>query len=298
MIPENDWYGHKRALADYSGVDPRRSLFGLISHGWAPHLAAGVGHRTMRFAPYFVWNEHLLEQARERGVPNVHCIGAPFSYLVADRFPNPAAIPGRGTIVFPAHSAEGMIEYPVNEFIAEVQREMPGPYTVSVYLQDADTPAVDAYRRAGFRLVSFGSRMRPDFLVDLATEIAAHEAVASNVAQTSVWYGALMGRTVRVLGRGAFPVEQGQEPEAARKRWPQLFETGVSYEDTVHLGRIELGADRMLTPRQLQAALGLTTWSKSATATAIRRAVDLRLARSTREKGYRVDGLDGDRTDR
>jgi hypothetical protein len=296
VIPENDWYGHKQAMADYCGVPSTRAFLALLAHGWTPDLNMGVGERTMRFAPFFVWNEHVLGQARERGVPNVHCIGAPFSYLVEHRFPNIHNEMGRGTIVFPAHSAEGAIEYPVEEFIADVQREMPGPYTVSIYIQDAETPAVDAYRRAGFRLVSFGSRMRPDFLHALATEIAAHEAVVSNVAQTSVWYGALMGRNVRVIGPGAFPVQRGQDPETARQLWPALFESGVSLEDTIAMGRKELGADHLLTPRQLRAALGLTTWSKAATATAIRRAIDLRLARSTREKGYRVDGLDGDRS--
>lgn len=280
-------------MADYCGESPQQSILGSMSHGWLPDLDPGVGMRRMRFAPFFVWNARLLEQAIGNGVPNVHCIGAPFNYLVRDRFPGISSVPGRGTIVFPAHSAEGVISYAVDDFIDRIQREMPGPYTVSIYIQDAKTPAVDAYRRAGFRLVSFGPRMMPTFLIDLATEIAAHEAVVSNVAQTSIWYGAVMGRSVRVIGSGAYPVAPGQEPEGARLRWPALFDRGVGTADTVRLGEEELGADFVLEPAALRDALGLSSWWKARGANLIRGRVDARLARSARSSGSRIDGLGG-----
>lgn len=292
MIPENDWYGHKRVLAEYCGVSRDRPFFGLFAHGWAPDLGEGVGHRSMRFAPFFVWNDRLLQQARAQAVPNVRCIGAPFSYLVASSYPRDRPTVGQGTLVIPAHSTDGPpILYDVEEFIRDVQRHMPGPYTVSIYYMDSNTPAVEAYRRAGFRLVSFGRRLQPDFLTNLAREVEAHEAVVSNVAQTSVWYGALLGKTTRILSRGAYPVAAGQEPDMARERWPTLFEPGASVDDIVQLGAQELGFDRILCPADLRRVLGVDSWWKVAMGRAIRSTVDARLMMQVRRSGFEIDGL-------
>ncbi len=292
MIPENDWYGHKKALTDYLGASAQDAFLGLMAHGWAPDLADGVGQRRMTFAPFFVWNARLLSQAKEQGVRNVHCIGTPFCYLVKDRIPRGVPPGGVGTIVFPAHSTHGPpIEYETQRFILQLQDEMPAPFTVSVYYMDSNTAATRAYQEAGFRIVSFGRRMQSDFLERLAGEIEAHAAVVSNVAQTSVWYGALLGKQSRVIGRGAHPVGPGQEPEVALARWPALFRTDVSSEDYVALGEQELGFDFLLEPAELRTALGLDSWWKRSAARAIRKAVDSRLERRYRRSGVDIDGL-------
>ncbi|MDI1288497.1 MAG: hypothetical protein PSX37_00925 [bacterium] len=292
MIPENDWYGHKTALSDYLGESRQDAFLGLMAHGWAPDLAEGVGRRRMTFAPFFVWNARLLSQAKTEGVRNVHCIGSPFCYLVKDRIPRSVSAGGEGTIIFPAHSTDGPpIEYETERFIRQLKDEMPAPFTVSIYYMDSNTAATRAYQEAGFRVVSFGRRMQSDFLERMADEIESHATVVSNVAQTSVWYGALLGKQSRVIGLGAHPVAPGQEPEVARTRWPALFRSDVTSDEYIALGEEELGFGYLLEPAELRAALGIDSWWKRQAAREIRRAVDSRLERRFRRSGVDIDGL-------
>ena len=121
-MPENDYYGHKLALAWYCGMAQARPVFGTLPHGWSLDLQPS--RRRTEFAPLFLYNGRHLRQASSLGVRNARCIGAPFTYLVKSLWPDGAYPIGHGTLVFGSHSSEGMVEtWSTSAMVAAVERE-------------------------------------------------------------------------------------------------------------------------------------------------------------------------------
>ena len=277
MMPDNDYYGHRTAMARYCGLKQLSpAVFGSIRHGWQPDLGS-IGDRTLKAAPIFVWNEREQRQAAERAIPNVVAIGAPFLYGVASLQPgttDPRA--GLGTIVFPLHS-DGFTEalQDRQRFIDEVEHHEQGPFTVSIYYQDLDRPgAVEPYRRAGWRVVSFGTRDDPQFMPRLILELQSHAAVVSDVLCSAIWYGAHLGRRVRILGAPPSLSDRAL-PDGLAQRWPEVHGDGVSGARARDLAAIELGVDHLRSPDELAQVLGWRSWHRYA-APLVRLAVDAR----------------------
>jgi hypothetical protein len=279
-MPDNDFYGHRTALARYCGLrQSSPAVFGSIRHGWQPDLGE-IGERRIPSAPIFVWNRREQDEAARRGIPNVIAIGAPFLYAASTLAAGDGGPPvGAGTIVFPLHSG-GMTHTSQDhgQLIEQVEAEEQGPFTVSVFYQDLHRPeVVEPFRRAGWRRVSFGSRDDPLFLTRLVLELAAHRAVVSDLVSSAVWYGAHLGRRVRLMGPTPQIVRRsGSDPQLERyERWPQLREPGVEGEAATALAAVELGADCMRSPDELAALLGWRSWHRYA-APVVRLAIDAR----------------------
>ena len=265
--------------SDAAFVSPAsRPVFGSIYHGWAAEHLPHEGFRRVTSAPWFVWNERDLEAARARKVPNTQCVGSPFAYLAAMRFPQ--GIPsggGDGTLAFPSHSAEQVRStFDVHSFIAQVEATTPGPYAVSVFYQDLDGPATNAYRTAGWRVFTLGTRANPLFLDGLIDQVLRHTHVTSNMIQTAVWYSAYLRRSVRIVGPEASNARvQGVGP-AAELRWPSLYAASFDPHATIAQASFELGVDRRLSPDELREALGWTRWGTRAAATLLATAIAAR----------------------
>jgi len=280
MMPDNDYYGHRTALARYCGLKQLSpAVFGSIRHGWQPDLG-DIGERTITAAPIFVWNEREQQQAETRQIPNVVAIGAPFIYGVASLRAGAERPPaGRGTIVFPKHS-DGTVRVTQDceRLVAETERQAEGPFTVSVFYQDLHRPEmVEPFTRAGWRMVTFGSRDEPQFLPRMVLELEAHAAVVSDAVCSALWYGAHLGRRVRVLGA---PPEvtmlDGHRPDTdLSARWPQLYGTGVEGPEAEALAAVELGVGCMREPDELARLLGWRSWRRYA-APLVRLAIDAR----------------------
>lgn len=284
MMPENNWYGHKLAFAWFLGNERAIPIFGTVPHGWGPDLPAS--RRRIASAPLLLWNERHLRQAAAGGVVNARCIGAPFGYLVRTLWPSADYPGGRGTLVFPSHSSEGLQEnWDVLQFISDVEEAFEPPYTVSVFYQDLGDARTALYREAGWRLVTFGSRREPTFLLRLALELSSSRAVVGNVMQTSLLYGALLGRYVRVLGPGATWVDTLSNPwniRSAPTVWPDLHNAGLAPHDARALGEHELGWSANLAREELAEALGWRSLRRRVEARLISHAIDARLGAGAR----------------
>ena len=169
--------------------------------------------------------------------------------------------------------------------VAAVERECEPPFTASIYYQDWDGPRTEVYRDAGWRVVSFGPRYRPTFLLQLAMEIAAHQTVVSNLVQSAVMYSALLERRLRILGPRPDWLGTSLNPGNivdSPLRYPALFGEGLSGEGSRALGQAELGWDAALPPSELADALGWSSRVRSAEAFVFSRFADLVHGRNLR----------------
>ena len=279
MMPENDLYGHKLAFAWYCGLSRPRTIFGTIPHGWAVDLERSS--RRLAIAPLMLWNERHLTQAIEYNMRNVVCAGAPFGYLARTLWPDHNYPRGSGTLVFPQHGHEtGRNASSIREMVSAVKGASPPPYTVAVAYDDWYLPSTQAWRDAGWRVITFGTRGgRPQFLVRVAFEIARHAAVVANQVQTALMYGALLGRDIRVVGPRVEWPEPHPNPaniKAAPSLWPALHESGLTGESATALGRFELGWSHNLPPKELADLLGWSSPPLLLASYALARVFDLR----------------------
>jgi hypothetical protein len=204
---------------------------------------------------------------------------------------------GRGTIVFPSHSAEGKVYgYSASEVIKLVESSFPPPFTASIYNQDQDHPRTKIYRDAGWRLVSFGSRHSQMFLYRQAVELAVHEFVVGNMVQTALFYGGLFGRTIAVIGSGVTIEQYGSQGDPTveshshlehdricRDRWPRLFTDGIAGDEAIEIAEAELGVACLLSPEELLSALGWSSPLKRTAARLLAHATDLVVGKSIRQ---------------
>jgi hypothetical protein len=286
MMPENSWYGHGFVLARYCAMEALRPpIFGSLHHGWAPEYSFEVGR--LRQLPRLVWNEQQAGAARAAGHPKVVVVGAPFVYAAASlgaTAPTPAAR-GEGTLLMPRHSTPG-IELAAEhaELIEEVEASEEPPYTVALfYLDLAQAEVRIPYERAGWRITSFGTREEDLFLYRVISEMSRHRTVVANGISTALWYGAQLGRRIRVLATDPDPRVPGRGDDAASnaRRWPGVYGVGVEGPAAEALAAVELGATAQLAPDDLITALG---WDRSHRALAAvgRALVDARHGRALR----------------
>lgn len=289
MNPDNDWYGHKRVLADYCNLVKPKAIFGYIPHGWYFNVPEGAGARRFTSAPYFAWNARHTQQLAERGIQNVRCIGAPFVYLYEQLFPKGASN-GQGTLLFPSHSAEGFSpDNHVESLAANIEENFPPPYAVSIFYQDLNGRESQFLQSRGWRIVTFGRRSDDNFLSMQIKEIAAHSHIVGNFPQTALWYGALMRRTTWVLGQPPSVLGVGPGSDESRvsfsfsntyssvmKDYPNLFTTGIRDDEAFDIAAHELGYNHRLDPESLREILGWASVTRSSIAKIVGLAVDLK----------------------
>ena len=79
MYPDNNWYSHRKILAEYCGLSDR-NLLGSIQHGWVNPLNFKSFLIKRRFN-FFCWNNTLSDYCLRKGFGKIIPIGAPFLYL-------------------------------------------------------------------------------------------------------------------------------------------------------------------------------------------------------------------------
>jgi hypothetical protein len=284
-MPENGWYGHSFSLARYCAMPTLNPpIWGSLHHGWAPEYSFTAGR--LRQLPRLVWNEQQAAAATAAGQPTVAVIGAPFLYAVTSLLGgSPSTSNGTGTLLMPRHSTSGTrLTREHQDLIAEVGATEEPPYTVALYYLDLEIAEVKScYQAAGWRIVCFGTRGDHLFLYRVIAEMARHRTVVANGISTALWYGAHLGRRIRVLETAPDPAVPGRSDDAASnaRRWPGVYGAGVEGAEAEALAAVELGAAAQLEPDALRAALGWAS-SRRVVAAAGRLALDARHGRALR----------------
>jgi hypothetical protein len=285
MMPENNWYGHTFVLARYCGLQILNPpIYGSLPHGWRPDYS-NPGRLALMSAPLFAWNESQASAATTAGVQHAMRIGAPFIYacrsLLGDAEGDIPA--GTGTLCMPQHSVPGwQSTQDHSRFIAEVEATETGPFTVALFYVDMSrSEVVSPYETAGWRVVSFGRRDENLFVYRVITEMVRHRSVVSDQVGTPVWYGAHLGRRVRIVGPPAAHLYI-DDANVFRDRWPSVFGAGVEGEEARALADLELDGSCILAPDALREALGWSSASRMIAAYGVRWAVDRRHGKEAR----------------
>jgi hypothetical protein len=287
MYPENDYYGHKMAFAKYCGKTTPLPILGSIHHGWEvdlDHLTSGLLP-----LPRFLFNCRLVAKARQMGFRNVECIGAPFAYLIRSMWPANIYPQGEGTIFFLMIDKlntpnEADLKQGLNtsrKLIEEIEAEFRGPYTVKFRSNNLHEEVKKLYLDSGWRVI-YDFRNNPKFLENLAEEIVGHENVVGNELQTSLIYGAALGRNVHITTR-KFSETRGDYFKNFRRLIPALYESGLKGELATNFGRSEIGWDNVLSPRELEIKLGWNSVSKIWIASLLGKLIDLKYSTEVRK---------------
>lgn len=283
MYQDNDWYGHRGILAEYCS-HKNSPVYATILHGWLWKVDPGRKGRRFKSAPFLMWNKRNLESCKLNGVENVISVGAPFLYLckIIDRVNlNP-----EGTLFIPQHDTTHVFyESPHLEFIENIEKQYPAPYTVSIFHNDPDFEQIaKIYKDAGWMVFSAGPRSSSDFLYNVYHCIVKHSHILSNDLTSAIFYAAYLGRSIRILDQHIWPnslIHHIKDDQGFTEFVKRLMQ-GLSGDDARNLGALELGKDSIQTPEELRESLGWNSFLKSSAARCIAPLIDLKKGKDVR----------------
>lgn len=278
MDIQNHYYGHSAVLAAYAGLSRPRHIAGLLQHGWTatspvaahfadfPHVGADPRQRRL-----LVWSHGCRGWSPADETRSTTPVGAPVLYLErllqaqgwsrSDRL-GPVFVPFHGTRLVRVTGAHADL--------ARQVAKVDGPSTVCMHHEDLTDPEItSAWADAGHRLVTAGRRDNPRFLLRIMHLIGNASRVSSNRLSTAVLYAAAIGTPAAVWGDPlTFGAQSASAVDELRATWPEFHtadpangqrpDTGAAEADAAAtaLARRELGADALLEPDALRAALG------------------------------------------
>lgn len=264
MESQNHYYGHSGAFARFVGLPRPRHVRGLVQHGWTsvspvdthfrdfPTVGAPGGRNDRRL---LVWSHASRSWSPGPSHATV-AIGAPWLYLSATQ--SGAAPGGGGTVIMPVHGIPTQRLSGDHRSAARDWADAEGPATVCLYHVEAEDPeVVAAYREAGHRTVTLGTRTDGAFLGRLFRLLSSADRVVSNRLSTPVLYAAGLGVDAAVTGDPMrLAGEAADSQERLRATWPEFYDTGVSVDARRSVADTELGAEFVRSPLELSGLLG------------------------------------------
>jgi hypothetical protein len=274
---DNNWYGHRAILSSWCGVSDRPA-YATILHGWIWEVEPDRGKRRFSSAPYLLWNEKQLRQARSNKLSNAEAIGAPFLYLC--RQENQESQGSEGTLLFPQHHTDHNSAAVSHErLIKIVEERYPAPYTVSLFYKEPNLEALRAlYAKAGWSVFTAGSRSDPDFLRNLRACLIRHDRVVSNDFSTAILYAAYLGKFVQIMedqlwARSIYNRYSLDQEFIGFAR--SLF-SGIEGESAKKIASRELGDPCVKSRADLKRILGWDSKWRSRMASVVARLVDIK----------------------
>jgi len=288
MYSDNNWYGHRKILADYCCVKDS-PLYATLLHGWIWAFKGSRGQRKIKSAPYLTWNKRHLLSAQSLGVENVVSIGAPYLYLdklMQGDNTNPKRN-GVGTLYFPQHSTSLKTEAHKHQLYKDyIESKYPPPYTVSLFFLEPKFDEIKRYYiECGWRVFCAGSRSSEHFLNEVWSAIESNENVVSNDLSTSLFYAAYRGKSVYLDPLSQVDMDDILSRETGED-YKKLIATlcgGISGDSARKLGANELGEEFLLSSNELAKVVGWSDLRRRCLAKLINTLVDLKVGKSVRK---------------
>jgi len=288
MYSDNNWYGHRRILADYCGVKDN-PIYATLLHGWIWEFKGTRGQRRIKSAPYLAWNERQFLSAKLLGVENVLSIGSPFLYLNAliDAESDRVGTRAHGTLFFPQHSTSINVQ-PNKHLLYRkyIESKYPPPYTVSLFFLEPDFNKIkNFYMESGWQVFCAGPRDSAQFLKKIWDAIESNAYVVSNDLSTSLFYAAYKGKRVYLdpLSKIDFDEIIARESGDDYKNLISTLYAGISGRTARNLGENELGEKFFLSGSELKKVVGWSNFRRKYSAKLISILVDMKNGRSVRK---------------
>ena len=286
MFPENEFYGHKRALSDYCLLERQTPIYGQVIHGWEYNYH--FSNRKFRNIPIFLWNNRHLKSLKEVSSISGKVIGAPVTYLVRSLWPDGLYQTGSGTLVFWTHSVSIPLSFlEIRNFVKNIEETQHPPFTVSLFFEDWTLRNRQLFEEFGWRVISFGPRSRSNFLTRLAREISEHRNVVSNEIQSALLYAGNLRKNIKILGQ---PPNWSTESSTiqntkkiAREVYSNIGETGLPGSQAFELSAKELGWYENVCPDELKEVLGWNSQLRIGMSKALGKIIDLKVGTNTRK---------------
>ena len=204
MMLDNNWYGHRRILADFCNINDKPS-FSIIQHGWSAAYNDGLfGSKKKISPPNICWSDIVKNKCQERGVKNIHSIGSPFLYLCKnlktskDDLDNQSE---KGTIYFPCHNTTTIKDVGTKheKIIDEIEKVSKGPFTVCFYYADLTDENVKLYKNRNWRIVCCGNRNDSHMLHKIYIELSKHEKVIVSEISSITFYAMYLKKKIKLL---------------------------------------------------------------------------------------------------
>ncbi len=166
MYPGCSFYGIKEILLSYARLPKYFPFPVAVQHGW--QYVATSFEASAKPPEIWVWSERIAKDY-ERLYPKnkIRVVGSFFSYFMKSINTDDSNKYKRGSVCITPHSSHfAKTEYSIDEYIRSLcalgNQYM--PITVMLYYLDMNPTIVDAYKKAGFNVVTNGSLFKSDFI--------------------------------------------------------------------------------------------------------------------------------------
>jgi len=262
MYPDNNWYSHRKILAEYCELSDR-NLLGSIQHGWVNPLNFKSFLIRRKFN-FYCWNDTLSKYCLNEGYGKIIPIGAPFLYLYKSEIKK-SQQKGKGTIVFPSHSSlEDYQKVNHKSLIKQVENKFCGPYRVHIYYTDFTEENCSEYKKSGWEVLSSEKRSSDKFLYRLFYNLISSENVVSSDISTVFFYAMYLKKKVSLIRKDennknlnmVYRNHNYDFTENYVKNNFKLFADKLSLDEQKKIAGIELGENFILQPKKLKKLLG------------------------------------------
>ena len=262
MYPDNNWYSHRKVLAEYCGLSDR-NLLGSIQHGWVNPLNFKSFLIKRKFN-LFCWTDTLSKYCINHGYGKIIPIGAPFLYLYKSEI-NKINFKGKGTIVFPSHSnLEDYQKVNHKGLIDIIEKKFEGPYKVHLYYTDFTETNCRDYKDKGWEIISSETRSSKNFLNRLFKNLINAENVVSTDISSVFFYALYLEKKISLITKDEnnknlnmiYRDQMYDFTENFMKINSRLFEGKMSKDEQKEIARNELGENFILQPENLKKILG------------------------------------------
>lgn len=284
IASESLFYGHLRALVEYSGREYReeqRLLLPNIEHGigWLQRVPSNVTQPYVHCAvSQGAYRSDSIRGARS-WLP--HYVVGPYihyasSYYSDDRIAALKKRWGKTLLVFPAHTYElSEMSFGKERFVESVMSTYESDFDtilVSAYWHDADDVLFELFQQKGATIVSSGMREDDRFISRLKTLILLSDAVVGNAIGTHIGYCMCLGKPFAFIESddakindigNAFKTEEERELASIQRQFEESF-SSLSDKENKKASQVELyekywgGDSAIKTPEEVSCILDIS----------------------------------------
>lgn len=275
MFIDNNWYSHRKILANYCNIKDKPA-YASIQHGWFRILDQEIKSLKVSKIPkstFLCWSKRM-EEIYKKNNPNknIVAIGAPFIYLYDDNKPDIKI--ERNVLVFPPHTGE-LENKPSNftkhkELINHVSNLYTGPYSACLFYQDMKKDIIKIYKEKNWKIFCCGDRKNLKFLENFIKIVSLHENIIVCEMTSAYLYALYMKKDVKIINEfnKTYVHRNVHGQEIDEDSWIVYkdlypFLSSNNFEEKIKYAKLELGCENKKTKTEIIKLMGWDSFLKS-----------------------------------